>query len=377
MKKTFTLLSLIATATWGHAQSTVIDFSMVSLINVDGIYIENDTVYAAEGPTGSNIFRILPDGIVQTFASGLNGPVDITKNVDGHFYVTEWGGGSIAKISNTGAKSIFASVPDGPTGITHDAAGNLYITHNTNDGTGKITGIDAMGNVGTLSTDLLLNNPMGIDIDAAGNLYVANANNGKIIKIDTDSLATTLATLPGVGAIKGGFIKQRGGLLYVSSPYAHRIYTVSLSGSVNVFAGTGSAGHVDGNALASEFSYPKGIAFSTNSANLYVCKGFSTTDYMQVIELDLTDVVNGTEQNTILSLFPNPASTRIVVTVDANEVHTMDLKIMDLNGRLVSTFNQQGVNKMEISVEQLPTGLYTCVLEVDGITHFIKLVITR
>jgi trimeric autotransporter adhesin len=89
-------------------------------------------------------------------------------------------------------------------GLAVDTAGNLYIANNWNNRifkfapTGVITTVAGTGEKGFNgdggnATSALLDNPMGVTVDSAGNLYIADTGNGRIRKVTTAGVITTVA----------------------------------------------------------------------------------------------------------------------------------------------------------------------------------------
>ncbi len=103
-----------------------------------------------------------------------------------------------------------------PTGVAVDATGNLFIADAAHyrirkiAPNGTITTIAGNGTAGFsgdggLATQASLSDPAAVAIDAGGNLYIVDRSNGRIRKVSTDGIITTVA---GGGAYivgSGGF----------------------------------------------------------------------------------------------------------------------------------------------------------------------------
>ncbi|MBK7008115.1 MAG: hypothetical protein IPH36_05575 [Saprospiraceae bacterium] len=144
MKRCNLLLIFILSTIASIAQ--VSDFTLSSSIKTDGLFFDNDTLYVAEGWSGSRVFKILPDGEVTIFCTNLDGPIDVVRKSQGNFYVSEWNSGRIAEITPMGIVSSYISVSPGPGPMALDKDDNIYVTHNINNGSGSITRIDTAGN---------------------------------------------------------------------------------------------------------------------------------------------------------------------------------------------------------------------------------------
>ena len=110
-------------------------------------------------------------------------------------------------------------------------------------------------------------NANGITMDEEGNYYIANFSDGNVIKVTAEGKASILLTIPGDN---NGHIMFHSGYLYVVGRSAHSIYKVSLSGKMELFAGTGERGRTNGDRLKSTFNYPNDLDFSPDGKFLYV-----------------------------------------------------------------------------------------------------------
>ena len=258
--------------------------------------------------------------VVSTFAgSGLRGSTDaigtaasfnypkaVAVDVDGNVYVADNGNNKIRKISPTKVVSTFAgsglngSYDDlgtaasfnSPLGIAVDAAGNVYVADTFNHKIRKISPAGEVttfaGNGSTGSTDGMgtaasFSYPYSIAVDGGGNLYVSDGHNHKIRKISPAGAVTTFAGSGAAGSTNGigtaarfnfpyGIAVDGSGNVYVCDSGNNKIRKISPAGAVTTFAGSGTAGSVDGIGTAASFNNPSGITVD-QSSNLYV------TDY--------------------------------------------------------------------------------------------------
>ncbi|MFN8674452.1 MAG: hypothetical protein U0457_20525 [Candidatus Sericytochromatia bacterium] len=197
-----------------------------------------------------------------------------------------------------------------PRTIAFDSLGNLYI----NDfGNSKLRKIDLAGNVSTLTTIFVptLNNPSGIIFDSANNMYIADTGNNTIKKISSDF--TSVTTFAGNGtagdtigtATSSSFNKptsmafDNAGNMYVVDSFNNKIKKIDSSGNVTNFAGTGTAGLLDGALNTSMFNQPTNIVYN-NTLNALIV---SEASAMTIRKIDLasstvsTLVGNGTIGN--------------------------------------------------------------------------------
>jgi len=183
------------------------------------------------------IRRVGKDGIIETVAgtgkAGFAGdggppvgallsyPYDVTADAAGNVYVADGGNGIVRLISMTSRSiSTVAGIPKGvwageggpatqaalyrPYGICVDAARNLYISDTRAQQVRKVTpqgtittvagtGIFGFSGDGGPARNAQLGYPLGLAKDAAGNLYIGDSQNGRVRKVDTRGIITTVA----------------------------------------------------------------------------------------------------------------------------------------------------------------------------------------
>jgi len=224
------------------------------------------------GSPGTRVYKIDPSGEVSVFADGLRGASGNAFGLDGELYQSNIAGNFISRIDAQGkATKFLAENLASPVGIAIAESGELYIA---NCGSGRIIACTPEGQSGDFCVSSLLSCPNGITIGPEQNLFVANFNNGDVIKITPTGEASRLATLPGKN---NGHILFHDDKLFVVARGAHQIYTVSLTGEVELLAGSGKRGRDDGPALEATFSFPNDIAVSPDGKYLYVNENASTT----------------------------------------------------------------------------------------------------
>ncbi len=139
------------------------------------------------------------------------------------------------------------------------------------------------GSVGFVNGDTSIasfNKPFGICIDAIGNVYLADAHNHCIRKIAVDGQVSTYAGTGSAGYLDGPAAEAQfnqplnicfddNGNMYVSDFINQRIRKISADMQVTTIAGTGVPGHVNGAAAEAQFNYPRGICLD-DTGNIYI-----------------------------------------------------------------------------------------------------------
>lgn len=235
------------------------------------------------------IRKITPSGVVSTMAgsstagsadgqgaaASFNQPGALTVDADGNVYVADTKNDVIRKVTQAGAVTTIAGTKgatglvngaetaalfNSPSGITIDPNGDLYVADAGNNVIRKIT---SAGVVSTIATGI--NNPGSMTADQSGNVYVLDGNS-EVKKITPAGAVSTLAA---------GFNNPLGisadvaGNVYVTDAGSNTIKKISPGGQVSTFAGSGSAGAVNGNFSTASFNRPYGIA-SDIFGNIYV-----------------------------------------------------------------------------------------------------------
>lgn len=156
-----------------------------------------------------------------------------------------------------------------PNGIITTVAGNGSPNYGGDGG--------AATNAGTYS-------PMGLVLDATDNMYISDQGDGRVRKVNTNGIISTVAGNGAAGfAGDGGaatnasfytlafVVKDPLGNLYVSDYLVNRVRKVDASGIITTIAGNGNSAYAgDGGPATNASLYnPQGLALDT-AGNLYV-----------------------------------------------------------------------------------------------------------
>ncbi|MEZ0371149.1 MAG: CsgG/HfaB family protein [Candidatus Sericytochromatia bacterium] len=162
-----------------------------------------------------------------------------------------------------------------PQGLALDPQGNLYVADTDNHAIRKVS---ALGIVTTLAggaggsddgaaTQARFRYPSGLALAPDGSLYIADTGNHRIRRLSGGIVSTVAGGDEGFRdgtADEARFSQPRGlalapeGSLYIADTGNHRIRQLA-HGKVQTLAGTGSAGHADGNQAVGQFSQPRGL----------------------------------------------------------------------------------------------------------------------
>lgn len=230
------------------------------------------------------------DGGLATSAT-LNVPFDVAVDKYGNIYIAD-SSGSTRKI--TIDRLIMSVARIGYFGIAVDILNNVYgsdwgsINKLTTAGKVTIAGDGTFGGFsgdGGAATSAKLNRPIGVTVDKVGNIYIADVGNGRIRKVSTEGIITTVAGGGSGGLGDGGpataahlsrpsdVAVDNIGNIFIADTYNHRIRKVDTNGIITTIIGNGIAGFSGdgGPASLAQLNEPNGIAVD-NIGNIYIAE---------------------------------------------------------------------------------------------------------
>ena len=125
----------------------------------------------------------------------------------------------------------------------------------------------------------MFNYPYGIAVDSGGTIYVADSSNQRIRSISMSGVVATYAGSGTYGYVEGAKANAQfkypydvavfNGVAYISDNSNARIRQISAAGVVSSLAGSGAASFADGTGSAASFNAPTGIGVA-NDGSIYV-----------------------------------------------------------------------------------------------------------
>ena len=221
-------------------------------------------------------------GTVSTFATGIDGPVDIVR-IGSYFYISATNAYKIYRVPvSGGTPAVFAG---SGTQATTDGTGTaasfygpfcmcaspdgtiLYVCDRASSGTNIRAITISTAAVSTLANSTTLSFSSSMTIDSQGlYLYITNEGNTKLVKYVISS--KTFSTLVSGTSFSGVYINSADTYLYASMYYGIDKIQIDTATATQI-AGTASAqGNADGTLGTALFYYPAGMA--SDGTYLYV-----------------------------------------------------------------------------------------------------------
>ncbi|MHB8261123.1 MAG: NHL domain-containing protein [Bacteroidia bacterium] len=312
----------------------------------------------------------------------LNFPSDVAFDNKGNLYIADTYNNLIRKVNTVG---LITTVAGDTNGVTNYSCSAVCNAGYSGDG-GK-------------ATNAKLNNPMGITVDNLGNLYIADENNNLIRKVSTAGIITTIAGDTN-GIHSGSNLGYTGnggqatsaklgnpskvcfdsfGNMYIAEIWNNVIRKINTAGIISTVVGTGGSGYTGDNGLATSatMNQPYYI-FCDTLNNLYIADWYNNV-VRKVTNVGQAGIAQLGVMNNELTIYPNPASTHLTLTLSKGE-GTTTVYIYDMLGKLVMqhTYSPPSEGQGEaLDVSDLSEGLYLIRLSNSGGVQQQKLVISR
>ena len=389
------LALLVGSTAWGQpAQVSTLDLS-VDTLNASGgmimgpgglLYVSNFVridFSSAPGNVGSEIYRVNPaDGSVELFADGFNGPFAMAFNHNGDLLVTNWHFGTVDEVSPAGGVSGFGTPGGIASGIAVAADSSVLVAKCEPPADRGIVRFPPGSSIFAEFIDTSgIGCPLGLAFDEEGNLYVSFRGTpsvgGVIRKYGPDgSDLGVVASLAEILSFLNHIVySPAANALYVTATLDHRVWKITLDGTVSVLAGSGFPGTADGAGTSASLTRPNGLALSVTGDTLYVNQTLSETSanpnsirmITGVLNADTSPVANedGAEvpERFILEQnYPNPFNPATTIRFTLAQPQEVTLTVYDVYDREVATLldglRPAGTHEVVFDARALASGSY-------------------
>ncbi|MCG8327828.1 MAG: T9SS type A sorting domain-containing protein [Chitinophagales bacterium] len=330
---------------------------------------EDGRIYSVDFNNG-RLYQIFTDGTVQTLLTGIANPAGGGFGEDGAFYYSALAAGTIHQYDLDGTVTTIATGLLQPTGILEsNSPDTLYVGQYAGNSIVKVS--KSSGQKSVLASGNGINGPDAVIYDGMGDLLVANFNNNVINRVSLGGAVSSFANL----AVSGfaGYITRVGDHFYIPSIEGRRVYKISMDGEVELFAGNGSQGNVDGMAMEASFDSPNGIVGNPAGDTILVTDG----NRIRMIT-NLTGPTSVKTPNLIkeLELSPNPAEDTVEISWNGFGFKDATiLEVIDMNGKVVHSTVLQATTTYQLSLKGISSGMYMVSLRGNNRTISRKLVV--
>ena len=163
-------------------------------------------------------------------------------------------------------------------------------------------------------------------------------------------------------------------MFYVASHGSSRIYKLTLDKKLEVIAGSGIRGNLDGPAATATFSRPNGVAVSPSGDTLYINSSIPLSNVnfplnptvlrmVTGLQEDISTALNEITINNIehFKIAPNPVQQDLNIQLIVKKAGKLQFILSDVLGRIIKSWDEKiisGAHNWHISTVDLPNGIY-------------------
>jgi sugar lactone lactonase YvrE len=354
-----------------------------------GLALASGNMYIADY-INSAIRKISPSGVISTYAGNttngfygdggqatdamLRRPSGIAADAAGNIFIADMSDNRIRRVDTAGIITTIAgngligytgdggaatnASLNGPAGIAFDAIGNLYIADSGNNVIRKInpagtittfagTGANGYTGDGGPAYAATLSGPLGITTDPSGNLFIADYLNNVLRKINPSAVISTIAGTGLAGYSGDGgpatdatlyhpssITLDKTGAIYFTDEGNNMLRMINTGGHIFLLAGNGTAGYSGDGGLGinAQMFKPMGVVVDSNR-NLYIADFINSV--IRTINMRTANVysVNGATQQPVITLYPNPAETKINFKMNGPAITHLEVEVQNMSGQ--------------------------------------------
>lgn len=257
------------------------------------------------------------------------------------------------------------------------------------DSSGIITTIAGTGYNGyngdnIVATTAMLSYPIGVSTDNSGNIFIADTHNSRIRKIDSFGIITTIAGngVEGYNAdsilatdakldLPAGVTTDGLGNICWSDWGSGRVRKLNTSGMITTLAGDGMQGYGgdNGMAVSAELNYPVSLSFSP-SGDLYIADEHNSR--IRKISYSLQVSTPLCFENIVI--YPNPTTGKFTIKlpnmVSGNLIVCNTIGVTLVNTKIDNTYSQ-------VDISNQANGVYFVNLKTNKDSYVYKVIVAK
>ncbi len=190
-------------------------------------------------------------------------------DTNGDYVQTFAGSGFSGDVNGVGVQTMF----NNPNAIVTDSHSNIFFW---DSGNYKLKKITPDGTVTTFASIAIGIDVQAMAMDKNNSIWLLSSSHNfytNLYQVTASAVVTRFDLTPfpvsNSNPIWSGLCLDSAGNIYLSSPWANRIYKYSTNGVMMVFAGSGNPGYADGNGIFTAFNFPTALAVNAAN-NIYV-----------------------------------------------------------------------------------------------------------
>ncbi len=319
----------------------------------------------------------------------------------GEMYIADYFNHVIRKVSTSGIITTVAGNGSGglsgdggpatsasfyyPASVAFDRFNNMFVVDEANDRVRKVVpagtistfaGGGSSSASGVPATTCALARPGGITVDSSGNIYFTDVNNARICKVNTSGTLTVYAGTGSAGYSGDGgaataatlnhplrLVMDAAGTLYFGDQANNRARKVTASGVISTIAGTGSAGFSgDGGLATAAQVYGPQDAHPDGLGNIYI----TDADNNRIRKISGGGSL-GVKQLAIsnFQVYPNPNHGSFTINIPSATNEQANVTITNTLGQKVKGLTIATNKETEIKLD-VPVGIYFAAILING-----------
>ena len=163
--------------------------------NPGGVAVDaSGDVFVADSGT-SAVYKVLPNGTIQTIGSGFSGPLGVAVDSAGDVFVADTGNNAVKEVLPNGTILTIGFGFVQPRGVAVDAAGDVFVTDSSNRAFKELEPFDGIyGGITSPDVNYAFLQPFGVAVDGTGDVFVADSGTSAVTEEEPDGTSLTIGS---------------------------------------------------------------------------------------------------------------------------------------------------------------------------------------